>query len=300
MRKKVSLIVATRQRTSELKRLLESLVVQTYRAFEVIIVDQNDDDRVVAVLEEFAGQLTLQHVRSRTRGKAAANNVGLRSNDGEIVTFPDDDCWYPADLLERIVAMFEAHPEWHGISGRESPSTSVTENARYDQQAGRVTRQNIWRRHISFTLFLRAPDIAGLFYDERLGIGAGTIWGSGEETDYLLQFIQGGFYVQYDPSVVVFHPDFGHGPYTVAVIAKARRYGMGMGRLLQTHRFPMALTLKYFARPFFGGAYTLLRGRPRKAVYHWSIFVGRTTGWLVSLFSSPARSSTGVVRLNAK
>jgi hypothetical protein len=117
-------------------------------------------------------------------------------------------------------------------------------------------------------------------------MGAETIWGSGDETDFLLQFIKRGCVVQYDPSVAVYHRDWGQGPYTMAALTKARRYGMGMGRILQTHRFPALFTLKCFARPLLGGAYTLIRGKPRKAVYHWSIFLGRTTGWMVSLIST--------------
>ena len=60
----VSLIVATRWRTEELKRLLDSLLVQTYQVFEVIIVDQNEDDRLVSLVLQFAGRLTIRHVRS--------------------------------------------------------------------------------------------------------------------------------------------------------------------------------------------------------------------------------------------
>ena len=42
----VSLIVATRWRTKEVRRLLDSLVGQTYQVFDIIAVDQNDDNRI--------------------------------------------------------------------------------------------------------------------------------------------------------------------------------------------------------------------------------------------------------------
>ena len=48
----ISLIVATKDRVAELGRLLGSLENQVYREFEVIIVDQNPDDRLEAVLRE--------------------------------------------------------------------------------------------------------------------------------------------------------------------------------------------------------------------------------------------------------
>lgn len=292
----VSLIVATRGRTKELKRLLDSLVAQTYQGFEVIIVDQNEDDRLVDLLQGFACMLTIHHARSDIYGKAAAGNVGLRMCRGDIVTFPDDDCWYPPELLRRVIDMFEAHPGWHGVTGCE---VAIDMAVRFDQEPGQVTQQNIWRRHQSFSLFLRRANVAGLFYDERLGVGAGTIWGSGEETDFLLRFIKGGSFVQYEPSLAVYHPDWSQGPYTPAAIKKARRYGMGMGRVLQTHGFPASLTLKYLARPLLGATYTLIRGKPRKAAFYWATFLGRTTGWVVSLVSQN-HEPEGAPWLNAK
>ena len=142
--------------------------------------------------------------------------------------------------------------------------------------------------------------MAGLYFDERLGIGAGTIWGSGEETDFLLRFIKRGYYVQYEPSLIIYHPDWGTGPYTMAATRKARRYGMGMGRILQAHGFSASLTLKYLCRPLLGGVYTFIVGRPRKAVYHWSIFVGRSAGWIISLISNQAGSMGAEPRLKSK
>src|ERR1700722_227157 len=282
----VSLIVATRYRTAEVKKLLDSLAAQTCQEFEVIVVDQNDDERLVPVLEAYNRALRIRHVRSKTSGKAAANNVGLRICEGDVIGFPDDDCWYAPDLLRRIVDGFDAHPEWDGMTGCEAPSEEFVRNDRFDQVAGQVVQGNIMRRHISFAAFFRKKALAGLFYDERLGIGAGTIWGSGEETDFILRFLKRGCWIQYEPSLVVYHPDWGKGPYTLAAIAKARKYGMGMGRILQDHGFPASLTFRYLSRPLLGGGYTLLLGKPRKALYHWAIFLGRTGGWMTSLISN--------------
>lgn len=295
-----SLIVATRYRTTEVKKLLDSLVAQTYQAFDVIIVDQNHDGRLVPVLEAYAQTLRLKHVRSNTSGKAAANNVGLRICEGDVIGFPDDDCWYAPDLLRRIVDGFDTHPEWAGMTGCESPSEDFVRNDRFDQVAGQVVQGNIMRRHISFAAFFRKKGLAGLFYDERLGIGADTIWGSGEETDFILRFLKRGCWVQYEPSLVVYHPDWGKGPYTLAAIAKARRYGMGMGRILQDHGFPASLTFRYMSRPLLGGVYTLLLGKPRKALYHWSIFVGRSAGWVTSLISNQTGLLGRTPRLSTK
>jgi glycosyltransferase involved in cell wall biosynthesis len=296
----VSLIVATRWRSTEVRRLLDSLVAQTFKAFDVIVVDQNEDERLAPMLQEYSKKLTIRHVRSAKSGHSAGSNVGLKICRGDVVGFPDDDCWYAPDLLRRVVVMFETHPEWNGITGCEAPTETDFRSDRFDQVAGLVTRKNIWRRHISFSTFYRTADLDGFFFDERLGIGAGTIWGSGEETDFLLRFIMRGRSVQYEPSLIVFHPDWGKGPYTLAAITKARRYGMGMGRLLQAYGFSAAFTLRCLYRPLLGGVCTFMIGRPRKAVYHWSIFVGRAAGWAISLISNQTGSQGQAPGLSTK
>ena len=297
-----SLIVATRQRTRELRRLMDSLLHQTHRAFEVLVIDQNADDRLSPILQNYAGQLTIQHVRIASCGLSNARNVGLLMCQRDIIAFPDDDCWYAPDFLQRVAGLLASRPEWAGVTGREASSHEAGESPRFDKEAGPVTKNNIWRRHISFTAFFRRDSLGSLRYDPTLGVGAGTIWGSGEETDYLLRFLAQGNHVQYEPSLIVFHPDWGQGPYTRAAIEKAQRYGMGMGRIMQIHHFPPRMILRSFVRPLLGGTYTLFIGKPKKAVYHWAIFIGRSSGWMISLLSGwlhgPRRLPQADVRLS--
>src|SRR5690349_2818537 len=115
-----SLILATVGRNSELGRLFETLCAQTHQDFDTVIVDQNEDNRIHQLVARYQGRLRLRHVRVGKCGHAGANNVGLQYATGDVIAFPDDDCWYPADLLERVDRMFWQHPEYGGISGRET------------------------------------------------------------------------------------------------------------------------------------------------------------------------------------
>lgn len=140
----ISVVVATRDRSEKLSRLLESLRGQTLDrdAFEVVVVDDASSDDSAATLEaeRDAGGLrlvTLAHERSR--GPAAARNAGWRAATGGIIAFTDDDCEADPRWLEALTAATEAHPgalvqgrtephpEQRGMIGPFSRTIEVTE-----------------------------------------------------------------------------------------------------------------------------------------------------------------------------
>jgi glycosyltransferase involved in cell wall biosynthesis len=275
-----SLILATVGRSSEIDRLFKTLCVQTHQDFDIVIVDQNEDDRVQKLVARYQGKLRLRHVRAAKQGHAGANNIGLEYAAGDLIAFPDDDCWYPADLLERVDRMFREHPEYGGISGRET-------TGKWHSQAGPMGRIDLWKRHISFALFYRRSIIDGMMFDRSLGVGAGTRWGSGEETDFLIRAMRRGL-VFYDPSLVINHPEWAAAPYSLPTCRKARSYAVGMGHLLRMHGYPLHFAAWQCIRPLGGAVLATSRGRFARARFHLAIMQGRAEGWLAT---HPADSS---------
>jgi glycosyltransferase involved in cell wall biosynthesis len=81
------LVVATVDRVGELERLLASLEAQTYRAFRVLLVDQNGDDRIQPIL----GERDLEVVRLRAdRGLSHARNAAPFSRPNSLRRSRDD------------------------------------------------------------------------------------------------------------------------------------------------------------------------------------------------------------------
>lgn len=273
------IVVPTVGRRDELQRLLESLANQSYRNFRLIVVDQNEDDRVRSLLEGYRDRVPLASMRSEC-GAARARNVGLRQVTADIVAFADDDCWYPPDLLARVRDILGSHPEWDGVSGLLTDAVGLPSASRWSRRAGLVDRGNVWTRAVAVSVFLRRKvvEAVGLF-DETLGVGSGTPWGSGEETDYFLRALQKGFTLCYEPTLVVHHPQT-RVAYTIDERATGRSYGMGMGRVLRKHRYPW-----WFVGFQVGGAFgqavaSLFRGRFAEARFHWVVARGRALGWL--------------------
>ena len=113
----VSLIVATVERVAHVDALLDSLSRQTWRDFDVVIVDQNDDDRLAPVVARHADLLDITRIRS-PRGLSKSRNAGLAVARGAIVAFPDDDCRYRPETLARVAEFFATQPEARGLTCR--------------------------------------------------------------------------------------------------------------------------------------------------------------------------------------
>ena len=145
------LVVATVDRVEPLARLLASLERQSHRAFRVLLVDQNEDDRLDDGARGRTGSSIVVRLRS-PRGLSRARNDALPHLEADVVAFPDDDCEYPDDLLERVAAGSRGLDGLDVLSGRRPrPLLAVAGRGR----RGRSTRDNVWNRGISAAIFLR-------------------------------------------------------------------------------------------------------------------------------------------------
>ena len=131
----ISIIVPVYKVEAYLRRCIESILNQTYRDFELILVDDGSPDNCGVICDEYASQYTFIHViHQKNGGLSAARNAGLdwaflRSSSGWL-TFVDSDDWLHPEYL-RI--MYSAVESCHcavsscGIfrtSGDEIPSVS--------------------------------------------------------------------------------------------------------------------------------------------------------------------------------
>jgi glycosyltransferase involved in cell wall biosynthesis len=278
---KFSLVMGTVGRRDEVERFLESLQRQDHRDFELFIVDQNPDDRLVEMIERFGRLFPVERVIS-PKGLSRARNVGLARVTGDIVAFPDDDCWYPDGLLSYVASRFEQEHRLDGVTGRFVDGDGRSEG-RWLAQSQPLTRYSVWRGAISFSIFLRRNLVThiGLF-DEKLGVGAGTPWGAGEETDYLLRGLQAGGRIEFDRSLVLRHP-VKAAAFDAAARERQGRYEAGFGRVIRRGGFPGWYFPYVCLRTMGGTALALLKGSPAQARFKWHSLLARIRGWRTSI-----------------
>lgn len=106
MDKKVSVIIPTYNHAHLITLCLESLIKQTYKNWEAIVVNNFSKDNTIQIVESFQDK-RIKLINFNNNGIiAAARNEGIRNADGEFIAFLDsDDYWYPQKLeicLEKL------------------------------------------------------------------------------------------------------------------------------------------------------------------------------------------------------
>lgn len=223
----VSLVCATRGRSKEVAQLLDSLIAQNYASMELIIVDQNEDDRLVPILAHAKDSLDIKHIRMQPRGVSPARNAGFRAASGRIVSFPDDDCWYPPTLLKDVDKWFQDHPDYAVLAVGCLDESGVKSGNRWFQEECDLKVSNSLRTTMMPTMFFDcAPAMREVFFDEELNYG--------EDTDFALRQLKTGVKGRLDSKMNIFHPcrDMLSGTVTSD---RAQKYGSGMGVLVRRH-----------------------------------------------------------------
>ena len=108
----VSVVLPTYNRAQELPRAIRSVLEQTWKSLELVVVDDGSTDDTEQVVREFDDP-RIRYIRHETnRGGSAARNTGGRASSHPFVAFQDSDDEWLADKLQRQMELFlEAPPE---------------------------------------------------------------------------------------------------------------------------------------------------------------------------------------------
>ena len=264
-----SLITATLGRVDEIRRLCDSLTHQTFKDFELYIVDQNSHQLVKNIANEYSSKFLIHYIRNNRKGLSINRNIALKLASGEIFGFPDDDCYYAPDTLLNVHNILCENPEalFAAIS-----TFDTTKKLQRTTTKKRIYKKDVLRTCISYNIFVRHNNI---LFDERLGVG--TDFSSGEETDYLYSLIKNpNDYGVFCSKASVYHPKMNNGSIS---LDKIYNYSLGFAALQKKDWLyrgndnAIIIFLYYLLRAFCG----MLLIRNFKA--HWKSFSGKISGF---------------------
>ena len=279
-----SLVLATKNRVNEVERFLRSLTTQSHPDFEVIIVDQNLDDRLLTLVEAYSQKFPIVHLKQTQSGASRARNLGRLHTKGDVITFPDDDSVYPAEILTQVVNFFQESPQWDGVVGRVYDLDNDQNAFLYcgDDHAGAVDLERAFRIGITHATFLRSYLVKEICFDETLGPGAGTPWGCGDDINYLFDCIRAKYTVYYNPELVVRHPN----PFNLynfrQLLRREYHYGRGNGYLI-SRNFPSSFVWSEILQNCPYVFITLFKGQFAYSAYIIACVIGLSLGYWDSI-----------------
>ena len=111
----VSVIIPTRNRSKLLKRSIDSVLSQSYKNIEVIVVDDASKDETFNFLKSIKDKRLKFIQLKKQKGQAIARNIGIKQASGELIAFNDDDDIWRKGKLESQVKVFARSSKKTGV-----------------------------------------------------------------------------------------------------------------------------------------------------------------------------------------
>ncbi len=158
---KISVIVPVYNVEPYIKRCLDSIVSQTYRDLEIILVDDGSTDHSGEICDEYAAKdYRIQVIHKENGGIVSARKAGVLCATGEYTTNVDSDDWIEENAYEAMVERLrEYHPDML-VFGYKKEYAGFTDEYRQGLKEGYYREKEFWKefnRCVNETLFFNQP-----------------------------------------------------------------------------------------------------------------------------------------------
>ena len=101
--KKISVIIPVYNVEKYIRQCLESVINQTYKNLEIIIVNDGTKDNSIKIVEEYLSDGRIKVINKENGGISSARNKGIKEATGEYIHFLDSDDWIKVNLYEELI-----------------------------------------------------------------------------------------------------------------------------------------------------------------------------------------------------
>ena len=200
-----SVIVPVYNRPDEVSELLESLSLQTFKDFELVLVEDGSTKPCSTQVETYRADMQIQYIVKENTGRSDTRNIGMQHAKGAYFIFFDSDCIIPPGYLETVNRLLrENAADCFGGPDNEHPSFSVMQKAvNYAMtsfwttggiRGGKVNMEKFKPRTFNMGFSREVYDKVGGFKDMY-----------GEDIDLSIRISQAGFTTKLYREVFVYH-----------------------------------------------------------------------------------------------
>jgi|GEM_PF-2143933 len=265
----ISAVVATYRRKDELKRLLDSIIENNCPHLEVILADQNTDNLIDELVADYSTRLEINHLKITGANQSRARNIGAARAKYDIVCFPDDDCWFGNNALNKVCYLFQTQPETDllVINWNQNP---VKHSDAY------LTKKEIFSfrsvGYVTYVLFFDKESFTYLGgFVENMGLG--RYIGGGEDTEITFRAANNGLSIYYDSSIDVNHKYTDIKNRELPAIRSRER---AMGFLFAMYSIPYYIVFRGFIAPLLH----MVSFNPKRWKEYYNIFLARVEGYV--------------------
>jgi len=204
---KLSVIITTINRNTKLRDCINSILQNTWKDFEIILIDQNKS-RVFTSHND----PRFKHIHTGLIGKSNALNLGITKSTGDILVFTDDDCVTSKHWLETIAVSFIKNTQIDAMFGRSLPFNKRSHKGMVCPCTFTKTKSEIItkpRFHYTYIVFgnnmaFRKSTIyqIGLF---KTWLGPGSIGAAAEDAELSIRYLIQKHLILYTPKALVYH-----------------------------------------------------------------------------------------------
>jgi glycosyltransferase involved in cell wall biosynthesis len=122
----VSVIIPTYNRGRFIRKAIDSVLNQTFKDYEIIVIDDGSTDGTAKILKSYDNSI-IYHSYQPNRGAAYARNRGIEMSRGNYIAFLDSDDFWKPEKLKKQVDFFQQHPDF-GVVATQCSVNMIDDN----------------------------------------------------------------------------------------------------------------------------------------------------------------------------
>lgn len=207
MSRKYSIIIPLYNRPDEIRELLHSLTQQTYRNFEVLVIEDGSVDEASNIVESFADRLDIRYFFKDNSGQGFTRNFGFDQAQGDYFVIFDSDCIIPSHYLQAVDNDLNQYGyDLYGGPDAASPDFNAVQKAISYSMTSPFSTGGIRgkKKTLGGTFHPRSFNM-GLSRKVYERVGGFVITRMGEDIEYSIRIIRAGFKSGLIPEAYVYH-----------------------------------------------------------------------------------------------